>query len=149
MRGGKAKERVQPRQPLSARVPAGVEGEEVKARYERLAADLAVEGYVSQSDWRVVLLLARVEAYHDRLERELEGLPALTVAAPGGRSRPHPLLGEARAVRAQLQSLYGALLMTPRSRSASRLSVEAARHVGVQPPDELDEYLDGRFNGEA
>jgi hypothetical protein len=72
----------------------------------------------------------------------VDALPSLIT--PG--SKPHPLLAELRQVRGQLQSLYGALFMHPRSRSSSRLTEEQMRQAAGarQDEDDFGEFLSGK-----
>lgn len=126
-RGPKPAPKRQPREPLTTTPPRGLKGE-ARKEYVRLAEELVQEGYACQVDSRAVAMAAKSFVLLERVEDAVAALPSLTVATRNG-ERPHPLLGELRALRGQLQSLLGALFMTPRARSSSRISEELARQA--------------------
>lgn len=145
-RGRPRKAPAKPREALSADPPkeiaAGMTAEARKV-YKQLAERLAAEGYAAAVDARVVALCARQWVLVDRIEAEVAALPELTVETVQGGPKLHPLVGELRAAQSRLQQLLGALLMTPRARSASRLSKDW-RGDGAGKGDELDDFLSGR-----
>jgi hypothetical protein len=114
---------MKPRQPLEVTPAAALKlFGRAKAIYKELAERLRVEGFSSQADARTVALAASGAALAERLQAEVDALDSLLLEG-----KPHPLLVELRQQRAQLQSLYGALFMTPRARSASRATEQQFR----------------------
>ncbi len=137
-RGVKPSPKALPRSPLTDRVPAGLSGVASKV-YKQLAKELATEGYACQADWRTVSLTASTQAHVDRLRAEVEALEELTVYTKGG-AKIHPLVTELRAACAQLAALYAQLLLTPRSRSASRMTEQQSRSAASKS-DSLEDFL--------
>jgi phage terminase small subunit len=129
-----ARPKAQPRSPLTPDAPKELTGR-ARAIYRKLAEELALEGYVCQSDWRTVALTAKTEAHAERIESAMEDEELV-----GKDGRLHPLALELRQVRAQLAQLYGALFLTPRSRSSSRMTEQVARQAGARS-DTLSEFL--------
>ena len=142
-RGAKPKPpRGEPRQPLSPTPPRDLAASpRAKAIYKRLAAELAVEGYVCQADWRTVALAARTEAHAEAIELAVSQLTSLVTLTKSG-EKIHPLVAELRSVRASLAAIYGSLFLTPRSRSSSRLTADSGRLTGAKPAeDEFDQFM--------
>jgi phage terminase small subunit len=137
-KGKKAKPKAAPRSPLTARVPPGLTGA-AAAHYRTLARDLAAEGYACQADWRTVAVCATTQAHADRLAKEVDALTSLTTTSREGET-VHALVRELRAVRNQLAAMYAQLLLTPRSRSASRMTEAQARQAATRT-DSLEEFL--------
>src|SRR5262245_50292618 len=107
--GPKPRERMMPRAPLAIDPPPALKlTGRARAVYKELAERLQVEGFSSMADARTVALAAGAVALLERLQREVDGLDTLLLDG-----KPHPLLVELRQTRAQLQSLYGSLFMTP------------------------------------
>lgn len=126
-----------PREPLQATPPAALRlAGRAKLIYREVAERLIAEGFSSAADARTVALAATGAALAERLQAEVDALPAL-VTADG---KTHPLLGELRQVRGQLSTLYGSLFMTPRSRSAARVTEQQFRQAAGG--DELERFLD-------
>ena len=122
-----AEPRAKPRQPLSEAPPAELAlPADVAVIYRQLARDLIQEGYASQVDARTVALTARIEVEVNRLTASID---ADTVTTARGVIKPNPLLAELRASRTQLEKLYGALFMTPRARSACRVTEAQIRQA--------------------
>lgn len=142
-RGKTSVARAAPREPLSAELPQELHGEKEASKiYKRLAEELALEGHVCQADWRTVALLARTEARFGRVRKEVDKLASLVTGNERGKGEKlHPLVQEADRLTELLHKLYGSLFLTPRSRSASRLTAESARQTGAPAPDEMDEFI--------
>lgn len=143
-RGPKPRPKLVPCERLGAEAPRELRGR-ARAIYKVLAEELAAEGFAWRCDWRAVALTARAEALAERLEDEVSRLDSLAVETRTT-TRVHPLVAELRAAQAQLAALYGALLLTPRSRSASRLTESQFRQAGKRG-DELEEFLNGTGDG--
>lgn len=132
--------RLAPRDPLPVDPPAELRlAGRAKTVYRQLAQRLAVEGYVGAADARLVGLAAATVLSVERLENEVASLAELTVVGSQGQTRPHPLLAELRSERRELAALLHGLFMSPRSRSASRLSEAQLRQA--QAPDEFTAFL--------
>lgn len=132
-RGPKPKERNKPRAIFDPKPPRHLKGRE-RAHYVSIAEDLASEGFASQTDWRTVELAARAAAHVERIEGEVAKLESLTTVSRGA-EKVHPLVAELRQARTQLAAFLGQLLLTPRSRSASRLASDQRqpKNVGTEP----------------
>jgi DNA transposition AAA+ family ATPase len=89
-----------------------------KKIYRDLATRLSEAGYARKPDTNAVAMTAAALDLLRRLQDELGHLPSL-VDADG---QPVGLLRELRQQNILVQSLLGSLLLTPRSRSSSRMS---------------------------
>ena len=135
-RGVKPKAKAEPRAPLAQKVPAGMKGEAAKC-YRALAKELAIEGYACQADWRLVALTATTLARHDKLRDAVDRMESLDSCSPDLLKQER---AELKVVASQLASLYAQLLLTPRSRSASRMTEAQARTAATRS-DELGDFL--------
>lgn len=133
-RGPKPKPRLRPRHLLEEEIPPGMT-ERGAAHYRKISAGVRAEGYASVIDTRAVALAAECAATVDQLTEAVSKLPSLINGATG---EVHPLVKELRSHRTQLQGFLGALLMTPKSRSSSRLSQEQLR---TPEGDDLGDFL--------
>ncbi len=138
-RGVKPQPKPKPRSALTGKVPAGLSAEAARI-YKALAAELAVEGYAAQTDWRTVAMVANAEADVKKMEEEVGGLSSFMTVGSAGQSSVHPLVKELRTQRAALANLYGALLMTPRSRSSAKITEQQAR-TAASKGDSLEDFL--------
>lgn len=138
--GPKPKPKGKPRAALSADAPKEMKGR-ARQLYLKLSRDLIAEGYACQADARVVALAAKTEAHAERLENAVDALGELVVFSTGGQ-KIHPLVAELRAVRSQLANIYGALFLTPRARSSSRMTESMARAAATKS-DDLEDFLNG------
>ena len=132
-RGPKPKPRLRPRHLLEEDIPPGLTARG-EAHYRKISASVRAEGYASIIDTRAVALAAECAATVDQLTEAVSKLPSVVNAA----GEVHPLIRELRSQRTQLQSFLGALLMTPRARSSSRLSQEQLR---TPEGDDLGDFL--------
>lgn len=133
-RGPKPKPRLRPRHLLEEEIPPGLT-ERAQEHYRRISSGVRAEGYASVIDTRAVVLAAECAATVDQLTEAVSKLPSVVNPATG---EVHPLIRELRAQRAQLQGFLGALLMTPKARSSSRLSQEQLR---TPEGDDLGDFL--------
>lgn len=135
--GRKPEGKLLPRQPLTTEPPAELKlSRRAKVIYRDIARTVQAEGFASQCDARTVANCAQAGELVERLEQELANLPGLLL--PSG--KVHPLVAELKNARTQYHSLLGALLLTPRSRSSSRLTEAAARAAaarGAEPSPKL------------
>lgn len=135
-RGPKPGLRMRPKEPLAVEPPASLRlTGRSRSIYRELSSRLRVEGFSSEMDARTVGLAAQTAALVERLQGEVDKLPSLLLDG-----RPHPLVTELRQTGSRLQSLYGALFMSPRSRSSARLA-ESFRNPGTGEADELERFL--------
>lgn len=148
-RGPKPTPRLQPRQPLEVEPP-----DELRLRgrarqvFRQLAGRLAAEGFASMADARLVGLAAQTIEHLERLEAAVAALEDLTVTGSTGQVRPHPLLAELRSERAALAGLLDRLFLSPRSRSACRLTESQMRQAGA-PDDLFERFLRGELDADG
>jgi len=113
---------------LPAKWP-GLSKEEL-ACYREIRQAVQAVGVGGKADGYAVALAAQVAARVNYLRRALDGAP-LTVPTPGGGTGLNPIMSELSKAEAALQKHLAALLLVPRSRSATRLPAEAqAQAVG-------------------
>ncbi len=129
-RGPKPDPKRQPRCPLNTRAPSWLSAE-AKALYKEIATALAAEGYACEIDAGAVALLANAERRYQHLLAEEALLQSSIVDTDKG-PKAHPLLALVRGAENQLKELYAQLLMTPRSRTAARMTESARRAAPVQ-----------------
>lgn len=125
--------------PANAPLDLELNNDERKA-YRSLVKLLQPQGTATIADVQAVAMTARVVCHIRRLEIEVSLLPMLTIETKHG-PKVHPLVVELRSTRAQLSQLYAQLLLNPRSRSASRVSVGERKTIAI-PGDDLEKYLD-------
>ena len=136
-RGPKMKAKLAPREPLPVEPPAelGLSVREKKI-YRSIAQRVLAEGFGGMSDARTVALAAVSSAAMERLNLEVAALPSLMMG-----DRLSPLVIEARLARTQLTGALAALLLTPKSRLAARISEQQFRQAGATR-DSLEEFLE-------
>ena len=108
-----------------------------KKIYRELAERLAETGYAKRPDADAVAMTAAAIDLLRRLQGELANLESL-VDADG---QPVGLLRELRQQNILTQSLLGSLLLTPRSRSSTRMAKENMNDKPKTAEEDRDEIL--------
>jgi phage terminase small subunit len=108
-----------------------------KKIYRELAERLAEAGYARRPDASAVAMTASALDLLRRLQAELAKVQSLVT----GDGEPIGLLRELRQQNILTQSLLGSLLLTPRSRSSSRMSKDMLTQQPRTAPEDREDIL--------
>lgn len=113
--------------------PAGLATREERDSYKYLRELCLRSGRVTADDVEFVIHVAILRAYLARLRKEIRDLPSLKTTGGNGNDTIDPLVKEWQRVQSNYRQALGQLMLSPRSRSASRLTKAQAGTGGGTP----------------
>jgi hypothetical protein len=93
-----------------------------RSAYARIRKLAARSGRITADDVEIVVQVAILLSDYERLRKEVKKLPSLIALGGNGNDRVHPLYDQMLKTGSAYRTALGQLLLTPRSRSASRLA---------------------------